>query len=216
MTRIILLLLVALTGPFCTFTRASTIVVPTATNLDTTGVNESNEPSVTEKVEEQAPLSTGGPLPDATDVPVTSTDAPVVSTEAQVQSEAPTETDVQTDTTTSAQPETEELFHTTTIDEGGAISDELNQTESETSKNGVLIDEEEATGTGALVGIVIGALIAVIVVIAVIILVVRRMGQYSDGGDFTNLSLSLRRKHQKTLIHDKLRHDCSRMVVSGK
>ncbi|XP_048065823.1 uncharacterized protein si:ch211-156j16.1 isoform X2 [Megalobrama amblycephala] len=183
--RIILLLLVALAGPFCTFTQASTLVVPTAVDLTPVPGTVSEAPDViatTEKIAPQEAASTPAPVPEATEAAATTEEAPSSSTEAPViQSDDQIETSAQTDAPKSGEAGPEELATTEALTEDKeptAQSEIVKETGSE-SPNNVEIEGEEDTGTGQLVGIVIGALIGVIVVIAVIILVVRRMGQYS-------------------------------------
>lgn len=179
MMRIILLLLVTLVGPFCAFTQASTLVVPTA--IDTTPEPNpvSDPPASTDKTEEPAPqdaVSTSEPAPEATEAATSTEEVPVVSTAAP-QSEVPLETTALTDRahSTEAGPK-ETAGHETTVTQQPR-AEEPKDAESTETPNVQL--EDEGMGTGQLVGIVIGALIAVIVVIAVIILVARRMGQYS-------------------------------------
>lgn len=182
MMRIILLLLVTLTGPFCTFTKASTLVVPSAANTTLEPNPVSDPPAFTDKTEEPAPqdaVSTSKPAPEATEAAASTEEVPVVSTAATViQSETTLETTAPTDTTqsTEAGPKETAISEATTVI-AGAKSEETKKDEV-TVSTGVDV-EDEGMGTGQLVGIVIGALIAVIVVIAVIILVARRMGQYS-------------------------------------
>lgn len=174
MMRIILLLLVALTGPFCTFTSASTLVAPTAFDLNVTATVEPDQPTVTEKTEKPSALPTVVSVSEVTEVSATAENTSVVTIHIQsTVSEAENTTDPTT--STESDTETEEPVYPTVIQEIPTTIQENNNT-AIAEKD---VEIEEAMGTGQLVGIVIGALIAVIVVIAVIILVVRRMGQYS-------------------------------------
>ncbi|XP_073675283.1 podoplanin [Garra rufa] len=185
MMRIALLLLVTLAGPFCTFTQASTLVVPTS--IDTTpesnlGTNLPEGTAQTEKTVAQDAVSTPAPTTEATEAAASTKEGSVASTAAPViQSEAPLETTTLTDTTQTteavapAPEETDAPENTTSIEPSAEPKDAV-ETQSEPSE--VEMDNE-GMGTGQLAGIVIGALITVIIVIAVIILVVRRMGQYS-------------------------------------
>ncbi|XP_050973781.1 podoplanin isoform X2 [Labeo rohita] len=163
MMRILLLLLVTLAGPFCTFTQATTLMVPTAIGITPETNVVSTQPVVSAKTEVAAPqdsTSTDAPAREATEAAASTKEVPVVSTTAPVtQSETPVEKTTLTDTTQSTEAGTEE---TATPE---ATTDIKNQ--------------GEDMGTGQLVGIVIGALIAVIVFIAIIVMVARRMGQYS-------------------------------------
>lgn len=180
--RIVLLLLVALAGPFCTFIQASTLVVPTVAGVTPEPVILSETTAVIAKTEESAPqeaTSTPVPVSEATEAAASTEKAPSVSTEAQViQSEIPIETAAPTDAAKSTVLPAEVATTEAVVKESIAKPKEIEKPESE-SQDGVEIEGEEGMGTGQLVGIVIGALVGVIVVIAVIILVVRRMGQYS-------------------------------------
>ncbi|KTF91906.1 hypothetical protein cypCar_00015592 [Cyprinus carpio] len=182
MMRIILLLLVTLTGPFCTFTQASTLVVPTAIGSTPQPNLASDSPTFTYTTEVTSPqdaVSTSEPAPEVTEAAATTEEVPMVSTTAPViQSEAPFETTALTDTTqsTEAVPIETTSPEATTVFAEAEMPEKVEDIESKTADEEV---EDEGMGTGQLVGIVIGALITVIVVIAVIILLVRRMGQYS-------------------------------------
>ncbi|XP_043102772.1 uncharacterized protein si:ch211-156j16.1 isoform X2 [Puntigrus tetrazona] len=180
MMRIILLLLVTLMGPFCTFTQASTLVVPTASATASGGAS-ATEPNLgseisavtdsTVETAHQDSVSTLNPPFETTVVFNAPEDLPVGSTAAAAAATTESETTAPTDlnqSTEAGNKETTDTETTTDITEGKA--NEPNET---------VNVEDEGMGTGQVVGIVIGALIAVIVVIAVIILVVRRMGQYS-------------------------------------
>ncbi|XP_059378659.1 podoplanin-like [Carassius carassius] len=185
MMRIILLLLVTLAGPFSTFTQASTLVVPTNVTAATEPNLVSNQSNFTAKTEgsaTQAAVSTPTPAPEATKTASSTEVVPVVSTTAPVtQSEASSETTAPTDTaqSTEAGPkETTSPEASTLIQESRKVTLKAEVTAPPSETTDVKV-EDEAMGTGQLVGIVIGALIAVIVVIAVIILVAKRKGQYS-------------------------------------
>ncbi|XP_067251054.1 threonine-rich protein isoform X2 [Chanodichthys erythropterus] len=190
--RIILLLLVALAGPFCTFTQASTLVVPTAFDLTLVQGTVSEAPDViatTEKIAPQEAASTPAPVPVATEAAATteapslteeapsssSTETPVIGLDDQIKTAAPTDAPKLEE----AGPEEMATTEALTEDKEPTTQPEKVEEIGSESPTNVKIDGEEDTGTGQLVGIVIGALIGVIVVIAVIILVVRRMGQYS-------------------------------------
>ncbi|XP_051950740.1 uncharacterized protein si:ch211-156j16.1 isoform X1 [Xyrauchen texanus] len=185
MMRIILLLLVALAGPFFTYTHASTLVV--TTTPDVAVVTSEQSHAVTKKATEAAPqqaVSTAAVsnVEEATEAAATTANAnePIVSTEAPViQTVASTEEAATTDAATVAvATEAANTETPTKVEKQEAVTDSVTE-----SRDILLVEmeeeEQEVMGTGQLVGIVIGALIAVIFVIAVIILVVRRMGQYS-------------------------------------
>ncbi|XP_056319495.1 uncharacterized protein si:ch211-156j16.1 isoform X2 [Danio aesculapii] len=181
MMRIILLLLLTLTGPFCIFTQASPTVPPSSLEMTSEQTSRS-APTVIKQTEETSPAvaSTQAPVLDTTEqLTVMTKGVPAASTNAQV---TQTESAAPTAATESPKAGTEEKNDTQTtagaatdhVVESGVLMDNINETESEP------VDiENEGMGTGQVVGIVIGALIGVIVVIAIIILVVRRMGQYS-------------------------------------
>ncbi|NP_001119889.1 podoplanin precursor [Danio rerio] len=170
MMKITLLLLLTLTGPFCTFTQASPTTPPTS--LETTSEPKPSETSPpvastqtpVSETTEKMPVMTAG-VPAASTAPQVTQTEPAASTAAAAES-TKAGTEVKNDTEATIGAATDHVVGTT--DEDG-----------KESPSPVNIVDEEGMGTGQVVGIVIGALIGVIVVIAIIILVVRRMGQYS-------------------------------------
>ncbi|KAM9350792.1 podoplanin isoform 2-T2 [Symphorus nematophorus] len=181
-----LLLLVALVGPFCAFTRASPTEIPTS--LDE--ITEAAEvvPEATEAAKEELTAVTGPPStepPAAPEEVVTEvvTDAapedPVVTEEAVLMTEGPVVSTAAPGPLITEAPALETAAPT----EEAKIEDEPVVTaaaEVETGGDVVIEGEtEEGLSSGQVVGIVIGALLAVIIVIAVVIAAVRRMGKYS-------------------------------------
>lgn len=181
--KVQLLLLLALVGPFCAFTRASPTGLPLDTTEgipvtagdvvpDTTEVSKEElitgppptapavapQDAMTEVVTETAPLSTV-----ITEEAVVETDAPVVSTAA-----APEPLITDAPAVTAAPTEVADV-------------DVPAETTAPMAGQDVIVEEEIEDGlsSGQVVGIVIGALLAVVIVIAVVIAVVRRMGKYS-------------------------------------
>lgn len=185
MMRIILLLLVTLAGPFSSFTQASTLVMSTDVTSATEPNLVSDQSDFTPKTEgsaTQAAVSTPTPAPEATKtasstevVPVVSTTPPVIQSELSSGTTAPTDT---ANSTEAGPKETASPESSTLIQESGRVTLKAAETETPSEFTDVKV-EDEAMGTGQLVGIVFGALIAVIVVIVVIILVAKRKGQYS-------------------------------------
>lgn len=178
MMRIILLLLVTLAGPFCIFTQASTLMVPTAVTatIESNRVeNQTDFPAEKEGSTPQDAVSTSLPAPEATEA-TNATELTAVSTTPPVlQSEAQTDTSQSTE---AGPKETKSPEASTVTKEAGAETGKAKETATPSETPHVEV-ETEGMGTGQLVGIIFGALITVIVVIAIIILVARRMGQYS-------------------------------------
>lgn len=171
--RIILLLLLTLTGPFCTFTQASPTVPPT--HLETSEPKSELSPTAVIKQTEgtSPPVASTQTAVPKIKIATTTEGVPAVSTDAASTAVAET-----TEAGTEEKNGTQSTNVTAAYDveEPGVKKDNNKETESKPVEH---IENDEGMGTGQVVGIVIGALIGVIVVIAIIILVVRRMGQYS-------------------------------------
>lgn len=188
-----LLLLLALVGPFCAFTRAS----PTALPTEAFAVTEANADisEGTEAAKEELSVVTGPPstvpaaAPEQLATEVVTEVATEVVTEAAVVPDVVVtdEAVVETEHPVVAATAPEPLITEAPVVETAAPTDAANAEDepAATAAAGVETKEdenviiEESLSSGPVVGIVIGALLAVIIVIAVVIAAVRRMGKYS-------------------------------------
>ncbi|XP_047232479.1 integumentary mucin A.1 [Girardinichthys multiradiatus] len=207
--KVQLLLLLALAGPLCSFTRASPTTVPTEVKEEETTIQ------VVQTMKQDTIITAPSPtdpqyLPElvmaSTDRPVPETEAHTVFTTAL---DPTTETSVvETEAAavdTSAYAETTLLPaitaeapvpETTAPEEIGGTLPETTETPAnpspsenphEETRNGQTGKEVENKddmvegdlSTGQIVGIVIGAIMAVVIVTAVVIAVLKRMGKYS-------------------------------------
>uniref|UniRef100_A0A096MEU9 Podoplanin n=1 Tax=Poecilia formosa TaxID=48698 RepID=A0A096MEU9_POEFO len=170
--KVQLLLLLALAGPLCSFTRAS----PT-----TVASYSSSAPEETKTTVITGPSPTDPPvaIPETTTVEVN--EAPTVHTLAFAEtSSPPPETTAAPAFETTASEETSSPLK----DETEAPIDPTMSADEATGTDGgnadLTVETEEGMSTGQIVGIVIGAIVAVVIVIAVVIAVLRRMGKYSS------------------------------------
>uniref|UniRef100_A0A096M5F1 Uncharacterized protein n=1 Tax=Poecilia formosa TaxID=48698 RepID=A0A096M5F1_POEFO len=193
--KVQLLLLLALAGPLCSFTRATN--PPLSYPVD-----KNDRPTTVASYSSSAPEETKTTVitgPSPTDPPVAPQDAtlstaePVATTEADIDvpttesnqipetttvevNEAPTVHTLAFAETSSPPPETTAApaFETTASEETSSpLKDET-----EAPIDPTMSADEEGMSTGQIVGIVIGAIVAVVIVIAVVIAVLRRMGKY--------------------------------------
>ncbi|XP_014860437.1 PREDICTED: mucin-7-like isoform X2 [Poecilia mexicana] len=204
--KVQLLLLLALAGPLCSFTRASPTTVtsysssaPEETKTTViTGPSPTDPqvaPQATVSAVLSAVLSTAEPVATTEadiDVPTTESNQILETTTVEV-NEAPTVHTLAFAETSSPPPETTAApaFETTASDETSSpLKDEteapIDPTMSADEATGtdggnadLTVETEEGMSTGQIVGIVIGAIVAVVIVIAVVIAVLRRMGKYS-------------------------------------
>ncbi|XP_035797113.1 podoplanin isoform X1 [Amphiprion ocellaris] len=185
--KVQLLLLLALAGPFCAFTRAS----PTELPADTTEeipVTAAVPDATNAAKEELITLVTGPPATEPAAAPeelmteVVTEAAPattVIMEEAVAETEGPV-------ASTAAAPEplvTDAPVVTEAPTEAAEVPDvPAEATAAVETNEEVVVEEgsEDGLSSGQVVGIVIGALLAVVIVIAVVIAVVRRMGKYSS------------------------------------
>ncbi|XP_054905838.1 mucin-2 isoform X1 [Poeciliopsis prolifica] len=194
--KVQLLLLLALAGPLCSFTRASPTTVTSYSS------------SVTKKAEET--IITGPPPTDPqvapqdvefstaateanTDVSTTESNLILGTTSVEV-TRAPTVHTSTSAETASPPPETTAapIFETTGSEETSSpfidgteapIDPTMSPgatTGTDNDNAGVTVETQEGLSTGQIVGIVFGAMVAVVIVIAVVIAVLRRMGKYSS------------------------------------
>ncbi|KAF0036431.1 hypothetical protein F2P81_011743 [Scophthalmus maximus] len=199
-----LLLLLALVGPFCAFTRASPTEIPaefgtgiTASVADVGDIVDVTAAATEAAKEEVTDVVTG---PPATEPAVASAEEEV-TTEATTEGAAPAitvnteEAVFETHRPSAAATEAPEPLTTEAPAVETAAPTEPAEVETqpevtaaakkETEEEVVVEDNpEEEQGSGQVVGIVIGALLAVVIVIAVVIAVVRRMGKYTCFGNF--------------------------------
>ncbi|XP_008413001.1 podoplanin isoform X2 [Poecilia reticulata] len=195
--KVQLLLLLALAGPLCSFTRASPTTVTSFSSLVTeeaeTTIITGPSPTNPQVAPQDAALSTAEPVAATeadTDVPTTGSNQILDTTTVGV-TEAPTMHTSAFAETASPPPETTAApgFQTTASEEASSpFNDEteapIDPTSSAdevtgTDSGDVTVETEEGLSTGQIVGIVIGAIVAVVIVIAVVIAVLRRMGKYS-------------------------------------
>ncbi|XP_035512726.1 mucin-7 [Morone saxatilis] len=192
-----LLLLLALVGPFCVFTRASPTSIPTeladvgtATEanvpLDTTSAPKEEltvvtGPSPTEPVAAPEKVSTVASTEAAPPAITVITEQSIVETEAPAaaSTEAPAAASTEAPEPLISDPPAVETAAPT--EAAKAVDPPAVTTAAKGEQNDEVILEDETGGlsSGQVVGIVIGALLAVVIVIAVVIVVVRRMGKYS-------------------------------------
>ncbi|XP_051281910.1 podoplanin isoform X1 [Dicentrarchus labrax] len=186
-----LLLLLALVGPFCVFTRASPTVIPTQLT-DVLTATEADAPlGTTTALKEELTVVTGpsptepAAAPEGVATDVSTVAAPPATTVVTEQSI------VETETPAAAYSEAPEplitdppAVETAAPTEAAEAVDPPAGTASAEGKQleDVILEDETGDGlsSGQVVGIVIGALLAVVIVIAVVIAVVRRMGKYSS------------------------------------
>ncbi|XP_070823688.1 podoplanin [Chaetodon trifascialis] len=185
-----LLLLMALVGPFCTFTHASPTVFPTSADDGVTEITADTTADATHNPKDNLNVVTGPPPTDpvaapgevATEVatvavppsPAVTTEEPIAETQAPIVVTAPP-------------PPPPEPVNTDAPAVETAAPSEV--TEADVPSKGTAVEPHEEVvveggnveglSSGQVVGIVIGALLAVVIVIAVVIAAVRRMGKYS-------------------------------------
>ncbi|XP_066500793.1 uncharacterized protein si:ch211-156j16.1 [Hoplias malabaricus] len=177
----LLLLLLALAGPFCPITHASTLVTSTTqpdvtTATDFTTANEATEPrteqdvtATPEKFETHVPNFTETTVENVADTTLALSTASIPETELTTEhTEKASVTDTQPQTTKITRMETTVQEHMVDVAQDGG----------EEPTKAVEVDDS-GLEKGHVVGIVIGALVAVAIIIAVIVVVIRRMGQYS-------------------------------------
>ncbi|XP_043982049.1 transcription initiation factor TFIID subunit 12 isoform X2 [Gambusia affinis] len=190
--KVQLLLLLALAGPLCSFTRASPTTVTSYYSLVTKETEETivtgpspTDPQVapqdvvlstTEKeANTDVPTTESNQILDTTTVEVTG--APTVHTSASAETTSPPpETTAAPAFETSVPEETSSPFIHETV---APITSADATAGTDNGSAGVTVETEESLSTGQIVGIVIGAIVAVVIVIAVVIAVLRRMGKYS-------------------------------------
>ncbi|XP_007553433.1 podoplanin isoform X1 [Poecilia formosa] len=198
--KVQLLLLLALAGPLCSFTRASptTVASYSSSAPEETKTTVITGPSPTDPpvAPQDATLSTAEPVATTEadiDVPTTESNQIPETTTVEV-NEAPTVHTLAFAETSSPPPETTAApaFETTASeetssplkDETEAPIDPTMSADEATGTDGgnadLTVETEEGMSTGQIVGIVIGAIVAVVIVIAVVIAVLRRMGKYSS------------------------------------
>lgn len=182
--KVQLLLLLALVGPFCAFTRASPtgLPIPTTEEIPVTAedvVTDATEVSKEEPVTgPPATAPAAAPEEVATEVFTEAAPLSTVNTEeAGVETETPVPS-------TPAAPEplvTDAHVETEAPTEAAEVDVPAEATAPVEAGQDVIVEDEIQDGlsSGQVVGIVIGALLAVVIVIAVVIAVVRRMGKYS-------------------------------------
>lgn len=189
----LLLLVVALAGPFCAFTLAS----PTATPLDDT--EAASEVEVFTAVQDGLTVITGAPEKTPTIMPaVLETEGATVEpapegieTTVVMNKEEDAISEIPVAASTAAPIEfiTERHAVVTAAPAAPAAPTEEARAEVTTAadakpENEVVIEEgtdeaSEGLSSGQVAGIVIGALLALVIVIAVVIAAIRRMGKYS-------------------------------------
>ncbi|XP_027876760.1 podoplanin isoform X2 [Xiphophorus couchianus] len=198
--KVQLLLLLALAGPLCSFTRASPTTVTSYSSLVTKEAEETiitgpsptdpqvapqdvvlstTEPVAATEASPDVPTTESNQILDTTTVEVT--EAPTVHTSASAETASPPpETTAAPAFETSGPEETSSPF----IDETVAPIDPITSADAtpgtDNGTAGVTVENEDGLSTGQIVGIVIGAIVAVVIVIAVVIAVLRRMGKYSS------------------------------------
>ncbi|KAM4736826.1 podoplanin [Anableps anableps] len=195
--KVQLLVLLALAGPLCSFTRASPVTVSTefmkvetATKEETgtIGIPSADPQAVPQDVtiSTEEPVATSKAHTDVTntepelitETTVEGTGAPAVYTSASAET-----TLLPAVATVTPAPETTAPEETTSPfpKEPKAPTNPEDPTERVDNDTRVEIEDdlEEGLSTGQIVGIVIGAIMAVVFVIAVVIAVLRRMGKYS-------------------------------------
>ncbi|XP_008273977.1 podoplanin [Stegastes partitus] len=180
--KVQLLLLLALAGPFCAFTRASPTEIPTEVATDAHEEDAVTEGAVfTTDVAKQdlITLLTGPPptqpetAPSEVETEAATEAAPLSTEEAIVETEGPV-------ASTAAAPEPL-ATDAPVVTEAAEVDVPAEPTAAVQAEDEVIVEGgiEDGLSSGQVVGIVIGALLAVIIVIAVVIAVVRRMGKYS-------------------------------------
>ncbi|XP_076596130.1 podoplanin [Chaetodon auriga] len=184
-----LLLLMALVGPFCTFTHASPTVFPSQPDVWTTTIVADVTPDATHYPQDNHNVVTGPPPTDpvaapeevATQVTILAVPfSPALTTEEPI-----AETEAPTPAAATAPPP--EPVNTDAPAVETRAPSEVTEADVQPKVTAVEPDEEvvveggndEGLSSGQVVGIVIGALLAVVIVIAVVIAAVRRMGKYS-------------------------------------
>lgn len=186
----LLLLVVALAGPFCAFTLAS----PTATPLDDT--EAASEVEVFTAVQDGLTVITGAPEKTPTIMPaVLETEGATVEpapegieTTVVMNKEEDAISEIPVAASTAAPIEFITERHAVVTAAPAAPTEEARAEVTTAAdakpENEVVIEEgtdeaSEGLSSGQVAGIVIGALLALVIVIAVVIAAIRRMGKYS-------------------------------------
>ncbi|KAM4609736.1 podoplanin [Polymixia lowei] len=179
--KVQLLLLLALVGPFCGFTRASPTDLPLISTVWPWTAAGTDAPESTmgpQVVITGAPSSAPEAVPEvlATVVYMQETDKPNTSTDPPIQPEehGPVATDA---------PDMGKTVPAVTDVPEAPVDVQPENTASTDvdTHNEVVVEDntDDGVSSGQVVGIVIGALVAVVIVIAVVIAVMKRMGKYS-------------------------------------